>query len=164
MKAALIAIPKEEANVPDFEFTKTDIIGMGIGIPSLFNIGFKGDINKAKDVSIKINGVTKSRITNIDPPGIEIMAKLSEFAQSQTKAYRKKIKNNYLTKALFYAESVEISLKKDAAVDIGVGFAVENIKVEAQVDTDTHKEIKLKYLGPMAPFAGTFVQGKDFDF
>jgi len=164
MKEALLSVPREGANVPDFEFTKEDIINMGVGIPSLFNIGFKGDISKASELSVRINGVTKSRITNIDAPGIQIMRKLSEFAQNHSKTYRKKIKNNYLTKALFYAESVEIVLKKKVGVDINVGFAIENVAVEAKVDTDSEKEIKLKYIGQNAPFAGTFVLGKNFDF
>lgn len=66
IKEALIAIPLEQANVPDFEFTKEDIINIGLGIPSLFDIGLKGDIQNAKELNIKVNGVLKSRITNID--------------------------------------------------------------------------------------------------
>jgi hypothetical protein len=164
IKDALISVPKELANIPDFEFSKEDIIGVGAGIPSLFNIGFKGDIKNAKELSVKVNGVTKSRITNIDAPGIQILHKLSEFSQNQPKKYRRKIKHNYIAKALFYADSVEISLKKEADVDIEVGFEIENVEVKAQVDTDTEKKIKLKYTGPMAPFAATLVLGKDFDF
>lgn len=164
LKTALSSIPKVFANVPDFEFTKEDIIDIGLSIPSLFGIGFKGDIKNAKELSIKINGVTKARITNIDAPGIEIMRRLSEFAQDHSKAYRRKIKRNYIAKALFYADNVEINLKKEAGVDIEVGFSIENIEVKPQVDTDTKKEIKLSYTGRMAPFAATLVMGKDFDF
>lgn len=163
MKAALIAIPLEPANVPDFEFTKEDIIDIGLGIPSLFDIGLKGDIKNAKELTFKVNGVLKSRITNIDHPGIKILNRLSEFAQNHSKLYRRKIKNNYLAKALFFAENVEIYLKKDANVDIEVGFSIENVDVKTEVDTDTNKEIKLKYLGAKAPFAATLVIGKDFD-
>lgn len=164
LKEALISIPKEFANVPDFEFTKDDIIGIGVGLPSLFGIAFKGDIKNAKELSVKVNGITKARITNIDAPGIQIMRKLSEFAQNHSKEYRRKIKRNFLAKALFYAESVDISLKKDAGVDFEVGFAVENVEVKAQVDTNTQKQIKLRYTGKMAPFGATLVMGKDFDF
>ena len=113
---------------------------------------------------MKVNGVTKARITNIDAPGIQIMRKLSEFSQNHSKDYRRKIKHNYIVKTLFYADSVEIYLKKDAGVDIEVGFAIENVEVKALVDTDTKKQIKLKYTGKLAPFAATFVMGKDFDF
>jgi hypothetical protein len=164
IKKALVMIPKEFANIPDFEFSKEDIIDIGLGIPSLFDIGFKGDIKNAKELTVKVNGVTKARITNIDAPGIQIMHKLSEFAQNNSKDYRRKIKRNYIAKALFYAESVEIYLKKDASVNIEVGFAIKNVEVKAQVDTDTKKEIKLKYIGQRAPFAATLVMGKDFDF
>jgi hypothetical protein len=164
LKLALEAVPKVYANVPDFEFTKEDIIDIGFSIPSLFGIGFKGDISNAKELSVKINGVTKARITNIDSPGIEIMRRLSEFSQDHSRAYRRKIKRNYIAKALFYAESVEISLKKEAGVDIEVGFTVENVAVKPQVDTETKKELKLSYEGRMAPFAATLVMGKDFDF
>ena len=157
-------VPREVANVPDFEFTKEDIIDIGLELPSLFGIGFKGDVSKAKELSVNVNGVTKSRITNIDPPGIQIMHKLSEFARDHTKLYRRKIKHNYIVKALFYAESIEIYLKKDSDADIEIGFAMENVEVKTQFDTDTKKQIKLQYTGKMAPFAATLVMGKDFDF
>jgi hypothetical protein len=164
LKKMLMEVSKETANVPDFEFTKEDILGFGAELPSLFGIGFKGDLNKAQELSVKVNGVTKARLTNIDAPGIQIMHKLSEFAQNHTKTYRRKIKRNYIVKALFYAESVEIYVKKDAGIDIEVGFAVENVEVKTQVETDTKKQIKLKYTGKMAPFAASLVMGKDFDF
>jgi hypothetical protein len=113
---------------------------------------------------VKVNGVTKARLTNIDAPGIQILHKLSEFSQNHSREYRRKIKHNYIAKALFYAESVEIYLKKDAGADIEVEFEVKNVEMKAQVDTDIKKEIKLKYTGKMAPFAATLVKGKDFDF
>ena len=164
LKKMLTEVPREVANVPDFEFTREDILDIGVEIPSLFGIGFKGDVSKATELSVKVNGVTKSRITNIDSPGIQIMHRLSEFAEKHPKIYRRKIKRNYIVKALFYAESTEIYLKKDAEVDIEVGFAIENVDVKTQVDTDTKKQIKLKYTGKMAPFAATLVKGKDFNF
>jgi len=164
IKEALAAVPNEIANVPDFEFTKEDIINIGINIPSLFGIEFKGKIDMAKELSIKVNGVTKTRITNIDAPGIEIMQKLSEFSQNHSKEYRRKIKHNYIVKALFYADSVEITMKKDSSADLEVEYSQGNIEVSAQVDTGTKKEIKLKYTGKIAPFGATFVKGKDFDF
>lgn len=163
IKEALRAIPLEQANVPDFEFTKEDIINFGLGIPSLFDIGLKGDVQNAKELNVKVNSVLKSRITNIDHPGIKILNKLAEYAQDHSKLYRRKIKHNYLVKALFYAESVEIFLKKDANVDIKLDFSIKNVDVKAEVDTNTSKEIKLKYLGTKAPFAATLVIGKDFD-
>lgn len=164
LKLALANVPKVFANVPDFEFTKEDLIDIGLNLPSLFGIGFKGDISNAKELSVKINGITKARITNIDSPGIEIMRRLSEFSQNHSRAYRRKIKRNYLAKALFYADSVEISLKKEAGVDFEVGFSVENVEVKPQVDTDTKKVISLSYTAGMAPFAASLVMGKDFDF
>jgi hypothetical protein len=162
LKNALANVQKEPANIPDFEFTKEDIVGLGASIPSLFNIGFKGDIKNAKEFSIKVNGVKKSRITNIDAPGIQIMNMLSEYAKTHSKDYRRILKSNYITKALFYADSVEISMTKEANVEIKVDFAIENVNVQANSDTDTKKEIVLKYTREMAPFAATFVKGKDF--
>jgi hypothetical protein len=162
LKDALSSVKLEEANIPDFEFTKEDIVGVGLGIPSLFDIGVNGDIKNAKDLVIKVNGVKKARITNIAEPGIEILYKLSEFAQNNSKQFRRNIKSNYITTALFYADSVDISFTKSANTNVEVGFAVENIKVESKVDTSTTKEISLKYVGAKAPFAATFVKGKDF--
>lgn len=162
LKQALKAIPKEIANIPDFEFTKEDIIDVGLGIPSLFNIEFKGNVKMAKEISVKVNGVKKSRITNIDPPGIQIMRKLSEFARDNSKEYRRRIKRDYITEALFYADTVEIYLKKETNVAISVGFAVENVDVETGIDTDTEKKITLKYSGEEAPFAAIFKKGKAF--
>lgn len=164
LKEALISIPKQIANVPDFEFTKEDILGIGLAIPSLFGIGFRGDVKNAKELTVKVSGVTKSRITNIDSPGIEILRKLSEFSQDNSKKYRRTIKRNYIAKALFYASNVEIFLKKEAGVDIEIQFAVDNVEVKTSADSDTTTQISLKYTSKMAPFAATLVMGKDFDF
>jgi hypothetical protein len=161
-KKALSLIPLEIANVPDFEFTKADLIDLDLGIPSLFNIGIKGDIKNALELSVKVNGIKKSRITNIDPPGIQIMHTFSVYAQEHSIEYRKKLKSNYLTTALFYAESVEIYLKRAVGVGVDLGFAVDNVTVQAKLETETVKEATLKYTVKMAPFAATFIKGKDF--
>lgn len=163
VKNQLISMPKHQALIPDFEFTKDSMIEYGLSIPSLFNIRINGDIKNAKDFSVKVNGVTKSRITNIDSPGIEILKNYSEFTQSKSKTYRKNIKFNYLSTSLFYAESVEIYLEKESAVGLDINFQTQNVEVEAKLDTDTKKHFVLKYSGNQAPFAAKFTKGKDFD-
>jgi hypothetical protein len=163
VKNQLLNVPKFPALIPDFEFTKDSMIEFGLSLPSLFNIGVSGDIKNAKDFSIKVNGVTKSRITNIDSPGIEILRSYSEFTQDQSKSYRKNIKFNYLSVSLFYAESVEINLEKESGVDLDVSFQTQGVEVEAKVDTDTKKNFILKYTGNQAPFAAKFTKGKDFN-
>ncbi|MBW7676661.1 hypothetical protein [Chryseobacterium chendengshani] len=164
VKDQLFNIPKHSALIPDFEFTKESIVEYGLSLPSLFNIGINGNINSAKSLSVRVNGVTKSRITNIDSPGIEILRKYSEFTDSESKTYRKNIKFNYLSTSLFYAESVEIVLEKESGVALDVSFQTEDVEVEAKVDTDTKKHFVLKYSGNQAPFAAKFTKGKDFDF
>lgn len=161
-KTKLESTPKSPALLPDFEFTKEQVIDLGLNIPSLFNIGFTGKVSSAKKLSIVVKGVTKSRLTNIDATGIAIAKALSEFAQDNPKEYRQNIKRNYLAKALFYADSVEINLEKEVGVDIGVNFDVEGVEVEVKADTETKKEFILKYTGAMAPFAANFVKGKNF--
>ncbi|SHK62629.1 hypothetical protein [Chryseobacterium polytrichastri] len=163
VKDQLINIPKQPALIPDFEFTKDSMIEYGLSLPSLFNIGINGNIKNAKDFSVKVNGVTKSRITNIDSPGIEILKSYSEFTQDQSKTYRKNIKFNYLSTSLFYAESVEIYLEKESTVGLDLNFQTQNVEVEAKLDTDTKKHFVLKYSGNQAPFAAKFTKGKDFD-
>lgn len=163
IKNKLINIQKFPALIPDFEFTKDSMIEFGLSLPSLFNIGINGDIKNAKDFSVKVNGVTKSRITNIDTPGIEILKSYSEFTQNESKAYRKNIKFNFLSTSLFYAESVEINLEKDSGVDLDVSFQTQDVEVQAKVDTDTKKNFVLKYTGNQSPFAAKFTKGKDFD-
>jgi hypothetical protein len=163
VKNQLANVQKFPALIPDFEFTKDSMIEFGLSLPSLFNIGVSGDIKNAKDFSIKVNGVTKSRITNIDSPGIEILRSYSEFTQDQSKSYRKNIKFNYLSASLFYAESVEINLEKESGVDLAVSFQTQGVEVEAKVDTDTKKHFVLKYSGNQAPFAAKFTKGKDFN-
>ncbi len=163
VKNQLADIPKYAALIPDFEFTKESMVEYGLSLPSLFNIGINGNINSAKSFSVRVNGVTKSRITNIDSPGIEIMRSYSVFTDSQSKTYRKNIKFNYLSTSLFYAESVEIFLEKDSGVSLEVSFQTQNVEVEARADTDTKKHFILKYSGNQAPFAAKFTKGKDFD-
>ncbi|SDQ72684.1 hypothetical protein SAMN05421664_2346 [Chryseobacterium soldanellicola] len=163
IKTKLMNVQKYPALIPDFEFNKDSMIEFGLSLPSLFNIGVNGDIKNAKDFSVKVNGVTKSRITNIDSPGIEILRSYSEFTQEQSKTYRKNIKFNYLSTSLFFAESVEINLEKDAGVNLEVSFQTQDVEVQAKVDTDTKKNFVLKYTGNQAPFAAKFTKGKDFD-
>ncbi|MBB4806151.1 hypothetical protein HNP38_001423 [Chryseobacterium defluvii] len=163
VKNKLITNPKYPALVPDFEFTKDSMIEYGLSLPSLFNIGVTGNIKNAKDFSVKVNGVTKSRITNIDSPGIEILKSYSSFTQNKSKTYRKNIKFNYLSTSLFYAESVEIFLEKESSVGIDVSFQTTNVEVDAKADTDTKKHFILKYSGNQAPFAAKFTKGKDFN-
>lgn len=163
IKNQLMSVTKHSALIPDFEFTKDSMIEYGLALPSLFNIGVNGNINQAKNFSVRVNGVTKSRITNIDSPGIEILQNYSAFTQSKSKTYRKNVKFNYLSASLFYAESVEIFLEKESGVGLNVSFQTTNVNVEAKVDTDTKKHFVLKYSGNQAPFAAKFVKGKDFD-
>lgn len=163
VKNQLINVPKHPALIPDFEFTKDSMIEYGLSLPSLFNIGVNGNIKSAKDFSVRVNGVTKSRITNIDSPGIEILRSYSEFTQNKTKTYRKNIKFNYLSTSLFYAESVEIYLEKESGVGLDVSFQTQDVEVDAKINTDTKKHFVLKYSGNQAPFAAKFTKGKDFN-
>lgn len=66
---------------------------------------------------------------------MEIYHAFSSFTLTKTKTYRQKVKFNHISVALFFAESVEISLDKtsDANVDFGfdanaaiVGVVLEN--------------------------------------
>ncbi|WP_426279009.1 hypothetical protein ACN9MN_07205 [Chryseobacterium sp. S-02] len=163
VKNQLINAPKHPALIPDFEFTKDSMIEYGLSLPSLFNIGVNGNIKSAKSFSVRVNGVTKSRITNIDSPGIEILRSYSEFTQNKSKTYRKNIKFNYLSTSLFYAESVEIYLEKESGVGLDVSFQTQDVEVDAKIDTDTKKHFVLKYSGNQAPFAAKFTKGKDFN-
>ncbi|MDN5476723.1 MAG: hypothetical protein L0G39_07320 [Chryseobacterium sp.] len=163
VKQQLMNTPKHPALIPDFEFTKDSMEEYGLSLPSLFNIGVNGNINNAKSFSVRVNGVTKSRVTNIDSPGIEILRSYSQFIQDQSKTYRKNIKFNYLSTSLFYAESVEIFLEKESGVGLDVSFQTTNVEVDAKIDTDTKKHFVLKYSGNQAPFAAKFTKGKDFN-
>ncbi|MCT2409512.1 hypothetical protein NZD88_18325 [Chryseobacterium antibioticum] len=163
VKEQLINTPKHPALIPDFEFTKDSMVEYGLSLPSLFNIGVNGNIKNAKSFSVRVNGVTKSRVTNIDSPGIEILKNYSQFTQDKSKTYRKNIKFNYLSTSLFYAESVEIFLEKESGVGLDVSFQTTDVEVDAKVDTDTKKHFVLKYSGNQAPFAAKFTKGKDFN-
>ncbi len=163
VKNQLINIPKNPALIPDFEFTKENMIEYGLSLPSLFNIGVNGNIKNAKNFSVKVNGVTKSRITNIDAPGIEILRNYSLFTESKSKTYRKNVKFNYLSTSLFYADSVDVYLEKDPGINLNVSFQTDDVQVDTKVDTDTQKHFVLKYSGNQAPFAAKFTKGKDFN-
>lgn len=160
--AQLKAVTKASANVPDFEFTKSDLIDMGVTVP-IYGISLKGKIADTTDLSIKMTGITKSRLTNVEQPGIEIKFLLSQFAANSSQKYRQAIKSNYLANALFYAQKVEIVIKKTADVDAGVSFDPGIGTVAVNADTDTEKNYTVTY-GPSenAPFAASFVKGKDY--
>ncbi|MDV7697244.1 hypothetical protein N6B72_09965 [Chryseobacterium soli] len=163
VKNQLIKTPKHQALIPDFEFTKDSMIEYGLSLPSLFNIGVNGNIKSAKNFSVRVNGVTKARITNIDSPGIEILKNYSAFTQNESKSYRKNIKFNYLSTSLFYAESVEIFLEKESGVNLDVSFQTKDVEIDNKIDTDTTQHFVLKYSENQAPFAAKFTKGKDFN-
>jgi len=163
IKDQVMNVKKFPALIPDFEFTKDNMIEYGLSLPSLFNIGINGNIKSVRDFSVRVNGVTKSRITNIDSPGIEILRSYSAFTQAKSKTYRKNVKFNFLSTSLFYAESVEIYLEKESGIGVEVSFQTQDVEVETKINTDTKKHFVLKYSGNQAPFAAKFTKGKDFD-
>lgn len=163
IKKQLQNVPKFPAMIPDFEFSKEHLSEFGFSLPSLFNLGIKGNISSAKNFSVRVHEVTKSRITNIDAPGIDILKKFSVFTDTDSKRYRKNIKFNYLSTALFYADSVEIILEKESGTELDVHFSREDVTVDTKIDTDTKQHFVLKYNGNQAPFAAKFTKGKDFD-
>ncbi|UZT99663.1 hypothetical protein ODZ84_08890 [Chryseobacterium fluminis] len=163
IKDQVMNVKKFPALIPDFEFTKDNMIEYGLSLPSLFNIGINGNIKSVRDFSVRVNGVTKSRITNIDSPGIEILRSYSAFTQAKSKTYRKNVKFNFLSTSLFYAESVEIYLEKESGIGVEVSFQTQDVEVETKINTDTKKHFVLKYYGNQAPFAAKFTKGKDFD-
>ncbi len=155
-------IPKINAMIPDFEFSKQEIIDAEAKLPFLFDLSFTGKIKNAKELSVKVNGIKRTRLSNIDELGIEIASLLSLYAQNKTRMYRKYIKNDYVAEALFYAESFEIELEKDSGVDIGIEFNIDAVEVDAKVDTQTKKKYIVKYKNnKLAPFGAIFTKGKD---
>ena len=155
-------IPKVNAMIPDFEFSKQEIIDAEAKLPFLFNLSFTGKIKNAKELSVKFNGIKRTRLSNIDELGVEIASLLSLYAQNKTRLYRKYIKNDYVAEALFYAESFEIELEKETGVNIGVEFDVNTVEVEAKIDTETQKKYIVKYKNnQLAPFGAIFTKGKD---
>lgn len=158
----LKAMPKINAQVPDFEFSKEDIVDAGFKIPALFNLRFSGAVRNAKKLTVKVNGIKRARLTNYEAPGIEISNLLSVFARDNSKEYRQKIKNDYVVKALFYADSFEIELEKEVGVEIEIGFDINAVNVEVGTDTETKKHYVIRYKDMhQAPFGANFVKGKN---
>lgn len=161
LKARLIHLPKVNALIPDFEFSKKEIIDAGLKLP-FFDLSFSGNVKNVKHLSVKINGIKRVRLTNIDEVGIEIASLLSLYAQNKTKLYRRYIKNNHIAEALYYAESVEIELEKETGVNFDVNFNVNVVNVEVNVDTQTEKKYKISYKNNhLAPFGANLKKGKE---
>lgn len=162
MAQELANVDRAIARIPDFTFNKEHITELDFKIPSLFNLSFTGQMNRAKDLEVTITGVTKSRLTNYESPGIEVLNTLSKFMETDSRAYRREIKRNYLANALFYADSAEITIEKDSGVEVGVEVDVNNTTQEVKLDTETKKVISVKYAGNACPFAASMVKGKEF--
>ena len=158
---ALKKVAKIKANVPDFEFSKQNVFDLGLKLP-FFNLSFTGEVQNAQELSVKINGIKRTRLTNYEEPGIAMARLLSVFAEQNTPLYRNCIKHNYIVEALFYAESVEIDLKKEAGVDIGLEFDANAATIEATLETSTQKKYKIVYKDSiLSPFGATFKKGKE---
>lgn len=156
MVKKLKEITKADAQIPTFVFSKDHIASLGFKIPALFNIGFHGNMNSAKDFSVKVSGVTKQRIDNYQSPGTEIYAAFSSFTLNKTKTYRQKIRFNYISVALFYAEKVEISLDKGSAAAVDFDFDAEAAKVEVIADSDSKKSVPTDLFRKPVPFCCKF--------
>jgi len=160
--SALQQVVPVQASVPNFQFSKEEIIDFGFKLPFLFNINFTGNVNNAKSLSVKVNSLKKSRISNATQPGIEIRNLLQRFEDENPREYRNRIKHDWIAEALFFAESVDIEFEKDAGVALDVSFEVNNVEVTANVNTATQKKYTLKYTGGHnIPFGATFKKGKE---
>ncbi|MXN92037.1 hypothetical protein GR160_12450 [Flavobacterium sp. Sd200] len=158
----LKAISSFEAGVPDFQFSKEEVISFGFKLPFLFNINFSGEVKNAKSLSVKVLSLKKARLTNSAEPGLTIKKLLSAYEDNNTRDYKQKIKHNYIAEALFYADSIQIEFEKEAGVGIDVSFDVQGVEVTANVDTETKKQYTLKYSGGnKIPFGATLKKGKD---
>lgn len=160
MREQLSKVRRVKALVPSFEFNKDHLIELGGTLPSIFDLQFSGKLKTTKELTVTVSDVLTSRITNYEDPGREIRNRLSAFAESRSKAYRKSIKRDYVAEALFYATSVEIALERGS--DMNVDFSFESTaKVEVLVENEAKKRYRLSYKGNAAPFAAKMRQGSD---
>jgi hypothetical protein len=154
----LRTIPREEAMIPDFEFDRADLVGLGFRIPSLFNLGFTGRVEAAGRMLVRVKGVTKARLTNITGPGIQIFGALRAFSEENPREFRRTLRNRHISTALFYASAVEVEMEKESDIDAGVSFPAQGVEVEVIADSDVRRAYRLSYLGRTAPFAATFAR------
>ena len=161
MEARLKEVPRNEANVPDFEMTKKDIIELGGNIPALFKIKLKGKYSKAKQLSVEVNEITKARLTNYQEPGVSLRLKMSEYAQKHPKAYRRWLKNDHMSIALFYAASVVIKLERGTEAGIDLEFD-PGVEVTVSGSVNSVQTYTLRYTGNACPFAATMMKGRNF--
>jgi hypothetical protein len=152
----LRSIPREEAMIPDFEFDRGDLVGLGFRIPSLFNIGFTGRVEAAGRVLVRVQGVTKARLSNIAEPGIRLFNALKALSEDHPRDFRRRFRDRHISTALFYAAAVEVEIEKESGIDAGVTFPAQGVAVEVMADSDVRRAYRLSYLGRTAPFAATF--------
>jgi hypothetical protein len=162
LMAQLSAVQRMNANIPDFEFTKDDLVGVGVEIPKFLNFKLKGNVSSAKDIRVTMTGVKKARLTNTSQPGTELARLVSEYAENHTKKYRQHIKHDHIAVSLFYVEQMELVMEKHDGVNLDVGVEIDGVPLNASVETSSEKKYKLSYNGNGSlPFAATFVRGKE---
>lgn len=128
-------------------------------IPS-FGINLAGKIDKSKVRYFRFTNIKARRF--IGEARTEILKELETLKETNFKRYKEKIRDHYIIEALFYADTVEIGIDKDAAagLDAAAILAAGNVKLTGQLTTNSEHKYVLS--GSSCPFAVELVQGREF--
>ena len=149
-----------DAMFPDMEIkdefnSKSDLALPGVNI-NLSNKIEKSDLQSFRFTNIKskvLDGSTRRQLVR----GIEDL-KNDNFA-----LYKEKIRRYWIIEQLFYAESVAITINKNANIDLKAALKADGIdNVTFDSNNSTKKSHTYIMKGINCPFAGELVKGRRF--
>ncbi len=150
----------QDANFPDMVIDRDFEKEGSFKIPGLdFSLSDKIDISNLISFSFK-NIKTKVLTGKIRR---ELSKYLDELKEKDFSFYKDNIRNNYVIEALFYAEDVEINVKKDTNIDFDVEVDLKKIikpKIENNLKNKTKNTYTIK--GANCAFAAELVKGRNF--
>lgn len=147
-----------DANLPDIDMTDDFKADSSLSIPSL-NLSLKGSMDK--DV---IEGFHFSAIQGKNAIGVNslISGAIDKLKKADFEKYDKKIRNFEVVTGLFYAGSVNITVKKEISTLAEIEAKLKAIPdSKFSVDGSDSKTIKYTIANSKCPFAAQFKSGRE---
>jgi hypothetical protein len=126
-------------------------------IPSA-NINLTGKIDRNRIKSFEI-GKIKTKVLR-DALRMEVEDRIEDLKADNPREYRQELKSLYIAEALFYSDSIKITVAKDTEVNVESAFA--NVKGKVSVDLDKEKNQVFTISGSDYPFAADLKKIKHF--
>ena len=158
----LKSVQFENASLAAVEISSDFHTSADLKIPSI-NLDLEGEIDVDSVKMFAFKNIKSKSIVNLRA---HLNDQVSALKDQNFDSYKKSIRGSYIAAWLFYADSVEIQIDKNAsgkaAVEARLSNIVKSSAMDLKVDTSHHSVISYTVSGSTCPFAAQFIAGRDF--